>query len=416
MCRWPAGSAGVPGSVTSTTSAASLDSSSSASSSARARVDRRLQRLARLVGALADRTALLGRELADVAQQVRRARLYGRGSARAPLRARRLRWRRRPPPPPRRAMRRSGRRCSWAADPSGELVEGHGRRHGGVQRVGVGDRDVGDVVAGGDDVATAALRARRRRRASARRRPAARAAARLRGRRARPAGPGSSPMLRTRATGTENSAPIDARTALWPYGSALPGPSATRDGAERQRGADDRADVAGVADAPQRDAPRPDRRATSAAGRRRSRACPSRAGRPRPARAAHRDAVEAAARRRVARGRVPARGVGGVEQVLALGHELAQLVAPAPSGELADLLEGFVVGAGDLGHVVRKQKRAPLRMEGRPEKARRCAGVARPPRPRGRARRIGGRSRGRARRCRPGPCGPARRRPAAGRG
>ena len=35
-----------------------------------ARVDRGLERLARLVGALADRSALLGRELADVAQQV----------------------------------------------------------------------------------------------------------------------------------------------------------------------------------------------------------------------------------------------------------------------------------------------------------------------------------------------------------
>ena len=35
------------------------------------RVDRGLERLTRLVGALADRPALLGRELADVAQQVR---------------------------------------------------------------------------------------------------------------------------------------------------------------------------------------------------------------------------------------------------------------------------------------------------------------------------------------------------------
>ena len=36
-----------------------------------ARVDRRLQRLARLVGALPDGTSFLGRELADVAQEVR---------------------------------------------------------------------------------------------------------------------------------------------------------------------------------------------------------------------------------------------------------------------------------------------------------------------------------------------------------
>ena len=62
---------GVPGSVTSTTSAASLRLELERLELGRARVDRGLQRLARLVGALADRTALLGRELADVAQQVR---------------------------------------------------------------------------------------------------------------------------------------------------------------------------------------------------------------------------------------------------------------------------------------------------------------------------------------------------------
>src|SRR5918994_1047843 len=39
--------------------------------------------------------------------------------------------------------------------------------------------------------------------------------------------PGSSPMLPTRTTGTENSAPMDARTALCPNGSAVPGPRAT---------------------------------------------------------------------------------------------------------------------------------------------------------------------------------------------
>jgi hypothetical protein len=39
--------------------------------------------------------------------------------------------------------------------------------------------------------------------------------------------PGSSVTSRTRATGTSNSAPIEARTAFGPYGSALPGPSAT---------------------------------------------------------------------------------------------------------------------------------------------------------------------------------------------
>ena len=39
--------------------------------------------------------------------------------------------------------------------------------------------------------------------------------------------PGSSPMFATRTTGTSKIAPIDARTAFGPYGSAVPGPSAT---------------------------------------------------------------------------------------------------------------------------------------------------------------------------------------------
>ena len=123
----------------------------------------------------------------------------------------------------------------------------------------MGDRDVGDVVAGGDDVGRQAfaLGADDERHlavdGSSRSGAPSRATSAIRR-------PGSSATSRTRATGTENSAPIEARTALWPYGSALPGPSATQRRAERQRGADDRADVARVADAPQRDAARPDGR------------------------------------------------------------------------------------------------------------------------------------------------------------
>jgi hypothetical protein len=40
-------------------------------------------------------------------------------------------------------------------------------------------------------------------------------------------GRGSSSTRATRTTGTQKIAPIDARTALKPYGSAVPGPSAT---------------------------------------------------------------------------------------------------------------------------------------------------------------------------------------------
>jgi hypothetical protein len=81
------------------------------------------------------------------------------------------------------------------------------------------------------------------------------------------------------------------------------------------------------------------------------------------------DAGQAAAVGREARVRVPPGGVGGVQQILALGHEQPQLVAPLAAGELADLLELFVVGAGDRH---RAKERAPLRLEGRPGKFGRC--------------------------------------------
>ena len=77
-----------------------------------------------------------------------------------------------------------------------------------------------------------------------------------------------------------------------------------------------------------------------------------------------RDALQAAALGHVERLGRPARARGRLDQVLALGDELAQLVAPLAARELADLLELFVVGAGDL--VVMATKRAPLRLEGRP--------------------------------------------------
>ena len=87
------------------------------------------------------------------------------------------------------------------------------------------DRDRRRRVARGDRPCRAAPRAPRRPRASRRRRPRRSGSppwatsAILR--------PGSSLGSRTRTTGTANSAPIDARTALCPYGSAVPGPSAT---------------------------------------------------------------------------------------------------------------------------------------------------------------------------------------------
>ena len=103
----------------------------------------------------------------------------------------------------------------------------------------------------------------------------------------------------------------------------------------------------------------------------------------------------------------PAGARGGLDQVLPLGDEQPQLVPPLAAGELADLLELFVVGAGDR-HRAKKGRRSGL--EGRPEVG--LSSPVRPSTPRGRSRQIGGRSRGRARRCRPAPCGPARCRPA----
>ena len=192
-----------------------------------ARLHGRLDRPARLVGALADRAALLRRQLADVAQQVRQLGLAaeeahadlfelggcgGGGDRGLPLGSQRGD-----------AVGGAHGRVILVV----QLVEGHGRRHGGVEGVRVGDRDVRDVVARGHDGSRAGLRARRRRPASRRRRATARAAARPRGRRARPAGRAARRRCARGATGTENSAPIEARTALCPYGSALPGPSAT---------------------------------------------------------------------------------------------------------------------------------------------------------------------------------------------
>ena len=216
MCRWPAGSAGVPGSVTSTTSAASLDSSSSASSSACARVDRGL----RAPGAPGWRPCPTGPrssggELADVAQQVRQLGFAAEEAHADLLELGGRRWRRRPPPPPRRAARRSGRRCSWAADPSCELRRGRRsppwRRSGSRRgRSGCGRR-------------------RRRRRRSCDGRPSrsapttsvhvtvdgsSRSGAPSRATSAISPARQLGERRCTRATGTENSAPIEARTAL----------------------------------------------------------------------------------------------------------------------------------------------------------------------------------------------------------
>ena len=117
------------------------------------------------------------------------------------------------------------------------------------------------------------------------------------------------------------------------------GPQRDRRGAEGQRAAQHRADVAGVAHAPQRHAQRAADRAPTLLED------AQRAG----ARAQARDAVEQIGLD-VDPGaqlvdRRPARIGGGRQQVLALGHEAPLAAALEP----ADLLELLVVRAGDQG-------------------------------------------------------------------
>ena len=158
--------------------------------------------------------------------------------------------------------------------------------------------------------------------------------------------PGSSSTPRTRASGHRED-----RAHRGPHGLVpvrIGAARAERDaaGAERQRRAQHGADVARVPDAPQRHAQRAGRRRRPALRvDRRAPACPSPSARPWPAAAARPprpSSPEPAATSRIdAR---PARGLGGLDQVLALGDELAHLVAPLAARELADLGESCRCG------------------------------------------------------------------------
>ncbi len=139
------------------------------------------------------------------------------------------------------------------------LVEGDRRRHRGVQRLRA-DRDPHRAVARRHQLRRQTRRARRRSSsvagaASGPARPPASACAS-----SAIVSPGSSATVAARATGTWKIAPMLARTAFGPYGSAQPGPSTTAGGAERERAAQHRADVAGVGDPVQVDGERAERR------------------------------------------------------------------------------------------------------------------------------------------------------------
>ena len=216
----------------------------------RARLDRRLERLARLVGGAADGAALLGRELGDAAQQVRQLGLAAQEAHPHVLELRRVR-------------RVGDRRLAGGAQLADPLVHGaailrlHSYRATVAAIAAFRDSARTGIVATSSHAATTSSgRPSRSAPTTSVTSPSGRAAARRRGPPARSCGPAAPRPSRTRATGTSNSAPIDARTAFGPYGSAVPGPSATRSGAEGQRAPQRGADVAGVVDAPQRQAQR----------------------------------------------------------------------------------------------------------------------------------------------------------------
>ena len=229
--------------------------------------------------------------------------------------------------------------------------------------------------------------------------------------------PGSSADASCRASGTANTAPMLARTALGPNGSAQSGPERDASGAERRRRAQHRADVARVVDAVQVHAQRPGRRRRPAllvdGQRARARGQP---GGGRQQLGLDLGPVQPAARRAVALDGGPpaASAAASRSSPSATNRPRALAVAPARA-ELADLLELLVVGAGDRH--LEEQKGRPPRWSGARVAVLVVGGltVSRPPAPRGRGRQSVGRCRRRGRRCRPGSCGRARPRPAAAR-
>ena len=208
----------------------------------RARLEQRLERLARLVGRLAHRPALLRRQVAHAAQQLGQLGLAPEEAHAQLLQLGRRRRRRAI------AASASARSCCdpvehQSADPS-QLVQRDGGGHGGVQRLG-GDRDVGDAVAGRHDVGRQPLPlGADEQRHLAVGRPAQRLAL---VRHERHALARQVRRLRRGATGTAKIAPMLARTALGPKGSAQPGPSTTVAAPNASGAAQHRADVARVA-------------------------------------------------------------------------------------------------------------------------------------------------------------------------
>ena len=273
-----------------------------------------------------------------------------------------------------------------------------------------------EPVALGADQQRDARRSQPEARARARQRPPAPAHERDR----RPRQPAIGPLDARRAARV-NTAPMLARTALGPNGSALPGPSATLAGAERL--ARERSTVPtlpGSRTPCRYDAQRPGRRRRPALlVDRQRRACPSPARRRRPAaRARPRSPGSAAAGRRSsarpaaqpAASAAASRSSPSATNRPARSRSRRRCVSLRIS--LSFWLWGLVMVMGSM-----TTKRAPSCEERRPGGGAgvSAASLSRPPAPRGRGRQNVGRCRRRGRRCRPGSCGRARRRRAAGR-
>jgi hypothetical protein len=225
-----------------------------------------------------------------------------------------------------------------------DLVERDGRGHRGVERL-ARDRDPHPPPAGGDHVVrqAGALGADEQREPAVHRRERVRerlAPVRVqRHPRARQLLDPGVPRHRHREQRTHRRPhglrPVRVRAAR---------PERDRRGAERQRRAQDGADVARIRDPVQRHAQRPDGRVRPALLEHGERARPR--AQPRDGRQQLRlelHAVEPAAGRAVALERRPAGSVRRRQQVLALGDEAARQVAVAPPRELADLLQSVVV-------------------------------------------------------------------------
>ena len=284
-CRWPAGRGGAPGQGHVDPVARQPLLQLAGVELGRAPLEQRFERLAGPVGAAADRPALPRRAARRCRAGSSSARPCGRGSGPAAPRARRCPGRPRSPPPPRPRSLRSAQAHSAVSRMAGDDIRcaGDRSRGGDVERLG------GRRAAAGSSPAASQLGQHLRRQALALGAEAERRGAvqRVEPRAAvgdqRDPRRAASPRPGRAAAAGRRSSPCSPAPPSGRSGSAQSGPSTTVPPSRACGGADDRADVAGVADAVQVDAGRRRLLRPATAARPRSPECPSRAPRPRPA-------------------------------------------------------------------------------------------------------------------------------------